>query len=176
MQSTRLIGVVLVATGLGFHPSIAEADPSAWSTSAGACVPASGFSVTGGAVTAEPGTTVTLNCNIPPLAGGFNSIGITYKGGKTIVVGGNVPAGANLPAGWLATAEVIEMSKTTGVESSSHCARKAEGSAVVKEELNLCENSSLDFSNNYYYMRIVVRSGLAAEQQITVYGSSLILH
>jgi hypothetical protein len=42
MRSTRLIGLVLVtATGLGFHPSIAEADVTTWSTNAAACVPVS---------------------------------------------------------------------------------------------------------------------------------------
>jgi hypothetical protein len=79
MRSTRIIGVVLAAaTGLGFHPSIAQAD--AWSTNAAACVPVSqsGLFVTAGAVTAQPGSTVTLYCGIPPaaLAGAFNTIEI----------------------------------------------------------------------------------------------------
>jgi hypothetical protein len=118
MRSTRLIGVVFVAaTGLGFHPSIAEADATTWSTSAAACVPVSqsDLSVTGGAVTAKPGTTVTLYCNIAPLAGAFDTIGITYKGGKIVVAGGNNPAGVNLPpAGGLVSADLIEMSKASG--------------------------------------------------------------
>jgi hypothetical protein len=179
MRSTRLIGVVLAAaTGLGFHPSIAQAD--AWSTNAAACVPVSqsGLFVTAGAVTAQPGSTVTLYCGIPPaaLAGAFNTIEITYEGGAGVVAGGgtNAPQVPVLPnfAGRV-SAELIEMSKATGDEAPAKCGIVPKGSASIATARQICENSNVDFNNNFYYLRIIVKSGIIAFQQMTVYGSSL---
>lgn len=112
MQSTGLIGIALVATGLGFYPSIAKADATTWSTSAVTCVPVrqSGLSITGGAVTAKPGTSVTLSCNIAPLAGAFDTIRITCKGGSEVVsTSNNDPARENLTQTGLAWADFIEV-------------------------------------------------------------------
>jgi hypothetical protein len=183
MRSTRLIGVVLAAaTGLSFHPSIAEADVTAWSTNAAACVPVSqsGLLVTAGAVTAQAGSTVTLYCGITSVAlahQGFDSIEITYEGGTGVVAGGgtNAPQVTVPPrSGGLVSAELIEMSKATGAEAPE-CGIEPKASATIATARMICENSSsVDFNNNFYYLRIIVKSGIAAFQQMTVYGSSLI--
>ncbi len=182
MHSMRLVNVVLViAAWMGFQASAAQAaGATAWSTNAAACVPvsASGYSVTAGAVTAGGGVTVTLYCGITraALTGGFANIELTYKGGGRVVVGGGTSttgARAALPAGGLLTSELIEMSKATGDENV-RCGIKAKGSATIKTESNLCSNSSnIDFNKNFYYVRIVLRSGIIAGQLGTIYGSSL---
>ena len=71
------------------------------------------------------------------------------------------------------TSELIEMSKTTGTEIVK-CGIQAKGSAAIATERNLCNNSAVDFSKNFYYLRIVLKSGITTGQQETVYGSSLI--
>jgi len=182
MRSTRLVGVVLVtAMGLGCYPTIAEADVTAWSTNAAACVPVSqsGLSVTAGAVTALGGSTVTLYCGITPaaLAGAFDSIEITYEGGAGIVLGGGnaPPVTPPLPQfTGSVSAELIEMPKLTGAEAPTKCGIQPKGSATIATARQICENSNVDFNKNFYYLRIVVKSGIIAFQQMTVYGSSLI--
>jgi hypothetical protein len=181
MPSTRLIGVVLVTSmGLGCHPSIAEAGVT-WSTNAAACVPVSesGLSVTAGAVTALGGSTVTLYCGITPaaLARASDSIEITYKGGAGVVSGGAnaPPVTAPLPQSTgSVSADLIEMPKLTGAEAPIKCGIKPQGSATIATARQFCEESEVDFSKNFYYLRIIVKSGTIAFQQMTVYGSSLI--
>jgi hypothetical protein len=181
MHSMRLVSVVLVAAAaMGLQASAARADgATAWSTNAAACVPvsASGYSVTAGAVTAGAGVTVTLYCGITraALTGGFANIQITHKGGAGVVTGGVGTTGARavIPARGLVTAELIEMSKATGDENV-RCGVQPKGSTTIKTESNLCSNSSqIDFNNNFYYVRIVLRSGIVAGQLETVYGSAL---
>jgi hypothetical protein len=197
MQSMRLAGAALIVAGcVGFQPATALADATAWSTDAAACVPVStsGLTITAGAVTAGAGATVTLYCGITraALTGGFDSIEITYKGSPGIVLGnanaGNATVGeastatagsaeertaAIIPAGSSLTSELIEMSKATGNETVK-CGIQAKNAPTVTSELNLCENSVVDFNRNFYYVRIVLRSGIIALQQRTVFGSSLV--
>ncbi|WP_291691944.1 hypothetical protein [Bradyrhizobium sp.] len=188
MQSMRLAKAALIVAGcIGFQPAAALADATAWSTNAASCVPVSetGLTITAGAVTAGAGTTVTLYCGITraALTGGFDSIEITYKGGIGIVVGNAGAAdaaggaeertGAIIPIGSSLTSEFIEMSKATGNETVK-CGIQAKNSSTVTTERNLCENSVVDFNTNLYYLRIVLRSGIVAGQQRTVFGSSLI--
>jgi hypothetical protein len=179
MRSTRLVGAVLVgATWMGFHSPMALA-ATAWSTNAAACVPvsAAGVSIAAGAVTAKAGTTVTLYCAITQgaLTGGFDSIEITYKGGVSVVSGGggSTRAAAGPQFGGLVTSELIEMSKASGAETV-RCGIQPPGSTGIATKSNFCSNSNLDFNNSFYYLRIVLRSGIIAGQQETVYGSSLI--
>ena len=199
MQLMRLIGVVLVvATWMGFHPSTARAaDTTAWSTNAAACVPVSGSSlfVTAGAVTAGAGVTATLYCGITrsALSAGFNQIEITYKGGgfvlpplplsqsstaqsstaqsysKTVDVD---TLAAVILRGGVVTSELIEMSKATGAETVK-CGIQSKGSSVITTEKQLCNNSAVDFNQNFYYLRIVLKSGFSTGQEETIYGSSL---
>jgi hypothetical protein len=182
MQSMRLMGVVLIAAmWMGFHASAARADVTTWSTNAAACVPvsASGLYVTAGAVTAGAGVTVTLYCGITKsaLAGAFDSIEITYKGG---VSGGVLTGGVNTTAvrvsiltGGVVTSELIEMPKATGAETVK-CGIQPKGSSAIETDRNLCENSNVDFDKNFYYLRMVLKSGIITGQQETIYGSSLI--
>jgi hypothetical protein len=182
MQSKRLMGVALIAaTWMGFHSSTAQAELTVWSINAAACVPvsASGLIVTAGAVTAGAGNTVTLYCGITQsaLAGAFVSIEITYKGGG---FGGIITGGLNTTAarvspltGGVATSELIEMSKQTGAETVK-CGVQSKGSLQIATERNLCNNSELDFEKNFYYVRIILKSGLITGQDQTVYGTSLI--
>ena len=182
MQSMRLTGMVLVAaTWMGFQPSVAHADVIAWSTNAAACVPvsASGLSVTAGAVTAGGGVTATLYCGITKsaLPGGFDTIEIIYKGGAGLV--GNAPVSAKkgvvaIPRGaGFVTSELIEMLKATGAETVK-CGIKSKGSSTIVPQSYLCENSEMDFEKKFYYLRIVLNSGLLAGQLVTIYGSSLV--
>jgi hypothetical protein len=186
MQSTRLFGMVLVAAmWMSFSPSIARADVVAWSTNAAACVPvsASGLSVTAGAVTAGAGATVTLYCGIDKSPGGFDTIEITYKGGAGLgnasVGGSNAPVNvkrkgiAAAGSAGSVTSELIAMAKATGVETV-RCGIQPSGSSGIASARNLCNNSELDFQNNFYYLRIVLKSGILAGQVETVYGSSLV--
>ena len=162
MRSIRLVGVILVvATWIGFHSSNAEA-ATAWSANGAGCVPVgtSGVHVAAGAVTAGGGVTVTLYCKITrdALVGAFRRIEITYKGG----VARNV----------FTTSELIQMSKATGAETV-RCGVRSTGSAIITTQSNLCSNSNLDFNNNFYYVRIVLKSGIVVGQLQTIYGSSL---
>jgi hypothetical protein len=179
MRSMHLMGVMLVTgTWMGFHSPVALA-ATAWSTNAASCVPvsAAGVSITAGAVTAKAGTTVTLYCDVTQgaLTGAFDSIEITYKGGVSVVSGGGstTRAAAGPQFGAFVTSELIEMSKASGTETV-RCGIKPPGSTGIVTKSNVCENSNLDFNNNFYYVRIVLRSGIIAGQQETVYGSSLI--
>jgi hypothetical protein len=191
MQSMRLLGAVLVAaTWMGFHPSTARGgDVTVWSTNAAACVPlsASGVFVTAGAVTAGAGVTVTLYCGITrsALSAGFNRIEITYKGGVFVSPpvqglsaesssGDVTPMAAVILGGAAATSELIRVSKETGAETVN-CAVQAKGSSAITTDYSLCRNSEVDFNQNFYYLRIVLRSGITTGQQETVYGSSLTL-
>jgi hypothetical protein len=179
----RLAGAALIVAGwIGFQPAAALADATAWSTNAASCVPVSetGRTVSAGAVTASAGNTITLHCGITreALTGGFDSIEITYEGGVGVIVVGAAKAaedrtGAIGPVGSLLTSELIEMPKATGQETVK-CGIQAKSSLGVATEVNLCENSVVDFNKNFYYVRIVLRSGIIAGQQRTVYGSSLI--
>jgi hypothetical protein len=181
MQSMRLMGVLIAATWMGFHSSTARADVTTWSTNAAACVPvsASGVFVTAGAVTAGAGDTVTLYCGITKssLPGAFDTIEITYKGGGLggVITGGVDTTAARLSilTGGVVTSELIEMPKATGAETVK-CGIQSKGSPAIATERNLCENSNVDFDKNFYYVRIVLKSGIIAGQQETVYGSSLI--
>jgi hypothetical protein len=179
MQLMRPLGAVLVAAvWMSFVPSTARADSIAWSTNAAACVPvsASGHSVTAGAVTAGSGATVTLYCGLDKSPGGFDTIEITYKGGggldnapvnakkKGIVVGGG--------AGFV-TSELIAMEKATGAETV-RCGIRPKASSGIASARNLCENSELNFQRDFYYLRIVLKSGMLAGQVETVYGTSLV--
>lgn len=71
------------------------------------------------------------------------------------------------------TSELIEMPKATGAETVK-CGIQSKGSSAIVTERNLCENSNVDFEKNFYYLRIVLRSGIITGQQETIYGSSLI--
>jgi hypothetical protein len=181
MQSMRLMGVLIAATCMGFHSSTARADVTTWSTNAAACVPvsASGVFVTAGAVTAGGGVTVTLYCGITKssLPGSFDTIELTYKGGGFggVITGGvdTTAARASILIGGVVTSELIEMPKATGAETVK-CGIQSKGSPAVATERNLCENSNVDFEKNFYYLRIVLKSGIITGQQETVYGSSLI--
>jgi hypothetical protein len=194
MQSMRLIGVVLVAAmWVGFHSSTAHADVTVWSTSATACVPVntSGLSVTPVAVTAAAGVTVTLNCAITTKPGDFNSIEITYMGGgfvlpplaraqsstrQTSTEDVNAIAAVILRGG-IVTSELVETSKATGAETISKCGIQSKGSSTITTEVNLCQGSSIiDFNKNFYSLRIVLKSGITTGSQMTVYGSSLVIH
>jgi hypothetical protein len=189
MQTTRWMGMVLAAaTCVSLHPSLAKA-ATTWSTAAAGCVPVnpSSISVTAGAVTAKPGMTATLYCSITrdALTGAFNAIEITYKGGASVVVSANTSAARAAPlSGALLISQFVEMSKATGVENLSgggRCGFQPLGAgnpmpaAGIVTKHNGCENSSgIDFNNNFYYVRIVLGSGIIAGQQVTVYGTSLI--
>jgi hypothetical protein len=196
MQSMRWMGVVLVAaTWMAFDSSTARADTTAWSTNAAACVPVSAFGVhvTAGAVTAGAGVTVTLYCGITKsaLSGGFNRIEITYKGGSFVLppIGrlqsstaqtspaqGSTPDVTTMAAviltGGIVTAELIEMSKATGAETVK-CGIQSTGSSVIATESQVCNSSSVNFDQNFYYVRIVLKSGIATLQQETIYGTAL---
>ena len=153
--------LIVVATWMGFHSSKAEA-ATAWSVNGAGCVPVGTFGVhvAVGAVTAGAGATVILYCEITraALTGGFRNIEITYKGR----VGAKV----------FTTSELIEMSKATGAETVK-CGIQSTGSDAIKTQSNLCSNSNLDFNNNFYYVRIVLKSGNIVGQLQTMYGSSL---
>jgi len=158
----QLVGLVLVvAMGGGFHSSKAEA-ATAWSAIAAGCVPVGtfGVNVAAGAVIAGGGTTVTLYCSIlrNALTGSFNHIEITYKGRGAPDVS--------------TTSELIQMSKATGVETVM-CGIRGMGSDSITTQSNICENSGLDFDNNFVYVRIVLKSGIAILQLQTIYGVSL---
>ena len=162
MRSMQLVGLVLVvAMGVGFHSSKAEA-VTAWSAIAAGCVPVEtfGVNVAAGAVIAGSGTTVTLYCSIPgnALTGGFNHIEITYKGRGAPDVS--------------TTAELIQMSKATGLEDVM-CGIQGKGSDIITTENNVCGHSGLDFDNNFVYVRIVLKSGNFIQQLQTIYGTSL---
>jgi hypothetical protein len=163
MRSMRVAGLLLVVvTWIGVYSSNAEA-ATAWSANGAGCVPVvtSGVHVTAGAVTAGASVTVTLYCGITraALVGGFRRIEITYKG--------------RVAARVFTTSEFIQMSKATGVETV-RCGVKSTGSDAIKTQSNLCENSTnLDFDNNFYYVRIVLKSGIIVGQLQTIYGSSL---
>jgi hypothetical protein len=70
------------------------------------------------------------------------------------------------------TSELIEMSKATGDETVK-CGIQSRGSSVIATEKQFCENSNVDFNQNFYYLRIVLKSGIITGQQETIYGSSL---
>src|ERR1700746_1323221 len=107
----------------------------------------------------------------------FCSIEITYEGGAGIVLGGAnaPPVTPPLPQfTGSVSAELIEMPKLTGAEAPTKCGIQPKGSATIATARQICENSNVDFNKNFYYLRIVVKSGIIAFQQMTVYGSSLI--
>jgi hypothetical protein len=188
MRYMRLMGVAFVAAAwMGFQPSTAKADDTtAWSTNAASCVPlsTSGLFITAGAVTAGAGTTVTLYCGITrsALSVGFNQIEIIYKGsGVPPVVNStaenstsdvNTMAAVILDRG-VVTSELIEMSKTTGKEDVKCGVQSKGSSAAIALDKATCRNSMVDFNSNFYYLRIIVKSGLTTLQQETIYGSSL---
>ena len=70
------------------------------------------------------------------------------------------------------TSELIEMSKATGAETVK-CGIQSKGSSVITTEKQLCNNSAVDFNQNFYYLRIVLKSGFSTGQEETIYGSSL---
>ena len=71
-----------------------------------------------------------------------------------------------------ATAELIELSKATGAETVK-CGVRSKSSSVIATEKQICNNSSVDFNQNFYYLRIVIRSGFIGGQDVTIYGGSL---
>lgn len=163
MRSMWLVRLILVvAILIGFHSSKAAA-ATAWSANGASCVPVGTFGVhvAAGAVTAGAGVTVTLYCAITKdaLGGAFREIEITYKGRAAAKV--------------FTTSEFIEMSKATGVETV-RCGIQSKGSAVITTQTNLCNNSTnLDFNNDFYYVRVVLKSGNFVGQLQTIYGVSL---
>lgn len=180
MHSKRLAGVALIAATWIGYSSTAQADVTVWSTNAAACVPvsAAGLVVTAGAVTAGSGNTVTLYCGVTKHPGGFAYIEITYKGGGPLVITGEALSTqqaqlVNPLFSGVATSQLIEMSRQTGVETVK-CGVQSKGSVQIATERNICNNSNLDFEKNFYYLRINLRSGLLAGQDFTVYGSSLV--
>ena len=65
------------------------------------------------------------------------------------------------------------MSKATGTEAAQpKCGITPKASATIVTERMECRNSQMDFDHNFYYLRIIVKSGIFAFQQMTVYGSS----
>lgn len=189
MRSSRLIILMLaVATWIGLHSSIAAAATTSWSASGASCVPVGtvGLKVTAGAVTAGAGVTATLYCGITKsaLVGAFDSIEITYSGGAGGVVASGAeahPAPSDASAAAVGglknqsvtTAELIEMSKATGAETV-RCGIQSKGSAGITTETNLCTNSSnIDFNNSFYYVRVVLKSGIVAGRLQTIFGTSL---
>jgi hypothetical protein len=100
---------------------------------------------------------------------------ITHKGGAGV---GNAPVNAKksrvaAPASsGFVLSELIEMSKATGDETPK-CGIKRQGSSTILSDYDACNNSALDFEKNFYYLRIVLKSGILAGQLQTVYGSSL---
>lgn len=181
MQSRRLMGVaVIAATCMCFHP-YAHAY-SLWSTSAVGCVPvsASGLVVTAGAVTATVGNTVTLYCGGPTSIGRpVTHIEISYKGGGTPepTEARDTQAAARLDQFFrgIATAEFIEVSKETGAETSK-CAVQSNGSFQIATDAGKCsETGSIpNIDKNFYYVRIMVKSGLFAGQDMSVYAYRLV--
>ena len=186
MHSMRVL--LIAATWMALHPSIVRADATVWSTNTAACVPVSpsGLHVTAGAVTAGAGSTVTLYCAITRAPGNFRYIEITYRGGGSVLPPPLDPQAAtaqastsdiNRMAGLIltkgfASSELIEMSKATGSETLK-CGVQSKGSSAIATDKQICNNSNLDFDQNLYYLRIVLKSGIAAGQDVTVYGSSL---
>ena len=165
MKSIRIVAAVLVvATWMGFHVANAAA-LTTWSTNGAGCVPVGKFGVhvAGGAVTAGAGATVTLYCNIAPPALAVHDIEITYKGG------------AAQAQHVFTTSELIELSKTTGKETLK-CGVQSKGSAIIKSESNTCNNGEMDFNHNFYYVRIVLTSGIAIGKLQTIYGTSLTIN
>jgi hypothetical protein len=172
MQLMRFVGAALaVAVGADFHPCNAQPPPApsniltAWSTNGASCVAdkAPGVSVAAGAVTAGGGITITLYCSITHApTGAFDSIEITYKGA------------ANKFQRVATSAELIEMSKATGAETLK-CGFQGRGSSTIITQGGLCSSSELNFNSNIYYVRIVLKSGIAVGQLQTVYGTSLTL-
>jgi hypothetical protein len=185
MQSLRLTGLFFVAAMLtGFQSSTARADATAWMTSAAACVPVNspGLIVMGGAVSVGGGSTVTLYCNVPVLAGAFDAIEITYRAGGVIQptplarsqsAAGDVNSIERVILVGGVFSELIEISKTTGAETTK-CGVYPQGSATVASQKNLCSSPNVDFNKNFYYVRIVLKSGIIAGSQEAVYGTSLI--
>jgi hypothetical protein len=80
--------------------------------------------------------------------------------------------------GGVVTSELIEMSKATGEEAPKpRCAIQSRGSSVITREKILCDypgSQNMDWLNNFYYLRIILKSGTRTGQQMTVYGTSLI--
>jgi predicted hotdog family 3-hydroxylacyl-ACP dehydratase len=158
----RLVLVLVAAACLGLFSAKIDA-ATAWSANVAGCVPVgtAGIHITAGAVTAGAGTTVTLHCAITraALVAGFKQIEITYKG--------------KVAANVFTTAELIEMLKATGAEKV-RCGVKGDSSVTIKSKSNICENSTnIDFNNNFYYVRIVLKSGNIVGQLQTIYGTSL---
>ena len=186
MQTVRWMGALLAAAAcVNLYPSAAKA-ATAWSTAASGCVPVnpSSISVAAGAVTAKSGATATLYCTITAdsLTHAFNAIEITYKGGAMVVASA---ARAAPQSGALLISELVGMSKATGAESSNgngvYCGIQPLGAANPKPSATIvtlhngCSNSaSINWNDNFYYVRIVLRSGISVGQQVTVYGTSLI--
>ena len=63
--------------------------------------------------------------------------------------------------------------KATGAETVK-CGIQSKGSPAIATERNLFRDSNVDFDKNFYYLRIVLKSGIITGPQETVYGSSLI--
>ena len=179
------MGVAVIAVTCMCFPSYAYADWTLWSTSAVGCVPvsASGLIVTAGAVTATAGNTVTLYCGGPATESDirFNvsHIEITYKGGgiaePTEALDTQAAARLGQFFRGIATAELIEVSKETGAETTK-CAVQSNGSFQTATDAGKCSDLWVpNFPKNFYYVRIMVRSGLFAGQDMSVYGTSLTL-
>jgi len=172
MHLMRYVGAALAAVAVGAVFDSCNAQPApppailtAWSTNGASCVAdrAPGVSVAAGAVTAGAGITATLHCSINHApAGAFNSIEITYKGA------------ANQFQHVATSAELLGMSKATGAETQK-CGFQGRGSSTIITQGGLCSDSNLDFNNNLYYVRLVLKSGNAVGQLQTVYGTSLTL-
>jgi hypothetical protein len=163
MRIVQMLGVIVFAmTGMALHIPRAEA-AAAWAVNGGSRVPVGtvGVNVAAGAVTAGAGATVTLYCAVNSQVPGFQAIEMTYKG----------PSGSKM----FTTAALIGMSKATGVETDPPlCTIRVKSSNTIATEYGLCNSSALDFVHNYYYIRIVLKSGIVAGQLQTVYGISLI--
>jgi hypothetical protein len=101
-----------------------------------------------GAVTAQAGSTVTLYCGITQgaLTGGFDTIEITYEGGKPPIIT-NAPqlTVPPKPTG-LVSAELIELSKATGAEAPFKCGIEPTASATIATARMLCTDSHLDLT------------------------------
>jgi hypothetical protein len=70
----------------------------------------------------------------------------------------------------------VAVTAAAGVTVTLNCAI-TKGSSTITTEVNLCQGSSIiDFNKNFYSLRIVLKSGITTGSQMTVYGSSLVIH
>ena len=133
-----------------------------WTENGASCVPVgtTGVNVSAGAVTAGSGTTVILYC--PVVRSDVNGSSVTTLG---IIYKGNVAANVNT------TAEFVEMSRTTGVETIKGTVVSTGSSTIVAQLANV--SAGINFNNNFYYVRVTLKSGTIVGQLQTIYGVSL---